>query len=323
MQKKLKYILKKKLTVKGVPLDAEKIKTIDQFFSSLHNVSIVYRCVDSDYLQNQYNTSVDNIGLLSEYIFLYGIKGKLFYDKLDQKTMNLEIDELTNASFGYIYNKLQKIFVSHRINSEKTEEAIRKFNLSNPDFIRFWKQKSIAEWLSLIEKLDDKGKQQVKDYYIAILHTIGLAGYGRNSYFLSTSRRKDIGKILHIPNDGIEIVGWTKVGSKNVYTSKRFDRCAEAVKQLGFPTIKSDIFPEQEEITYKCGLLPHFIIGFFYDDAFEVNPYIFESDSFLDVSQEGLPVCQAPFYERLKEVNYRSTYIEIDDMLFQLSLNLD
>jgi len=321
MQKKLKYILKKKLTVKGVPLDAEKIQIINQFFSSLHNVSIVYRCVDSDYLQNQYNTSVDNIGLLSEYIFLYGVKGKLFYDKLDQKTMNLEIDELTNASLAYIYNKFQKIFVSQRIESEKTKEAVSKFKLSNPGFIGYWEKLSIEEWLSLIEKLDNQGKQQVKDYYIAILHTIGLAGYGRNSYFLSTSRRSDIGEFLHIPNDGIEIVGWSKVGSKNVYTPKRFDRNAETVERLGFPVIKSDIFPEQEEITYKCGLLPHFIIGFFYDDAFEVNPYIFESDSFLNVSQEGLPVCQAPFYERLKELNYRSTYIEIDDMLFQISLN--
>ena len=69
MQKKLKYILKKKLTVKGVPLDAEKIKTVEHFFSSLHNVSVVFRCVGSDYLSNQYNTSKDNIALLSEYVF--------------------------------------------------------------------------------------------------------------------------------------------------------------------------------------------------------------------------------------------------------------
>ncbi len=243
----------------------------------------------------------------------------MFYDELDNKRKNLEVDELTNTVFSYIFYKLKKVFVLNEINSENTKDAVRKFNRSNSGFIKFWKQKSLEEWLSLIEKLDEKDKQQVKDYYIAVLHTIGLAGYGRNSYFLSTSRRRDIGEILHIPNDGIEIVGWTRVGSKNIYTPKRFDRNAKTVKQLGFPVIKSDIFPEQVEITFKCGLLPHFIIGFFYDDAFEVNPYIFESDSFLNVNQEGLPVCQAPFYERLKEVNYRSTYIEYDDMFIQLS----
>ena len=123
-------------------------------------------------------------------------------------------------------------------------------------------------------------------------------------------------------NDGTRIIMViSTIFCDDTPDSSVFDRNAETVERLGFPVIKSDIFPEQEEITYKCGLLPHFIIGFFYDDAFEVNPYIFESDSFLNVSQEGLPVCQAPFYERLKELNYRSTYIEIDDMLFQISLN--
>jgi len=318
MQKKLKYILNKRLTTKGEPLDAVRIQTLKQFLSYLQNVSIVYRCVGSDYLQKQYNTSIDNIGLLSDDIFLYGDKGKLFYDELDQKTKNLKIDELTNIVFCHIYNKYQRIFVTQSVNCEKTKESIRKFNESNPNFIRYWEHISTEEWLSQIEQLDEKDKQQVKDYYIAILHTVGLAGYGRNSYFLSTSRKRDIGKFLHIPNDGIEIVGWTRIGSKNVYTSKRFNRNADIVKQLGFPVIKSDIFPEQEEITYKCGLLPHFIIGFFYDDSFEVNPYIFESESFLNVSHEGLPVCQAPFYERLREVNYRWTYIEFDDLFVQI-----
>ena len=64
-------------------------------------------------------------------------------------------------------------------------------------------------------------------------------------------------------------------------------------------------------------------IGFFYDDAFEVNPYIFESKRFMNVSREGLPICQVPFYERLKEVNYRSTYIEYDDIFFQFALDED
>ncbi len=318
MQKKLKYILKNNLTVKGVPLDAEKIKIVEQFFRSIHDVSVVFRCVGSDYLYNQYNTSKDNIALLSDLVFLYGDKGKLFYDKLDQKTKNLMIDDLTNDLFYYIYNKYQKVFVKQEIKSEKTKKAVEQLKLSDPDFVRYWKQVSKNEWLSQIEKLDEKGKQQVKDYYIAILHTVGLAGYGRNSYFLSTSLRSDIGEDLSVPNDGIEIVGWSKVRGKNVYTFKSIERNAQIVKQLGFPIINSALFPEQKEITYKCGLLPHFIIGFFYDDLFEVNPYIFESEPFSNVSQEGLLVNQAPFYERLEEVNYRSTYIEIDDMFIQL-----
>lgn len=321
MQKELKYILNKRLTVKGEALNVEKIKTLEHFFSFLHNVSIVYRCVGADYLHKQYNTSKDNIGLLSEYIFLYGDKGKLFYDELNQKTKNLKIDEITTIAFSYIYEKFQNIFISKKIEAPKTLEAIDKYNLSEPDFINYWEQISRNEWLLQIEKLDVGDKQQVKDYYVALLHTVGMAGYGRNSYFLSTSRRKDIGTILNIPHDGIEIVGWVKVGRNNVYTFDCIERNAQNVRRLGFPIIKTPIYPKQKEITFKCGLLPHFMIGFFYDDAFEVNPYIFDSKSFLTASREGLPVCQAPFYERLKEVNYRSTYIECDDMFCQIALD--
>lgn len=198
MQKKLEDILNKRLIVKGEALGAEKIKTLKHFFSYLHNVSIVFRCIGADYLQKQYNTSKNNIGLLSEYIFLYGDKGKLFYDALDQKTKNLKIDELTTVVFNYIYDKFQKIFILQRIESPKTLEAIDKYNLSEPDFMNYWEQISRNEWLSQIEKLDVRDKQQVKDYYVALLHTVGLAGYGRNSYFLSTSRRKDIGTIINM-----------------------------------------------------------------------------------------------------------------------------
>lgn len=138
MQKKLEYILNKRLTVKGETLSVEKIRTLEHFLSYLRNVSIVFRCLGDDYLQKQYNTSKDNIGLLSEYIFLYGDKGKLFYDELDQKRRNLDIDELTRITFSYIYDKFQKVFISQRLKSPRTIEAIERFYHSEPNFISYW-----------------------------------------------------------------------------------------------------------------------------------------------------------------------------------------
>ncbi len=104
MQKKLEYILNKRLTVKGETLSVEKIRTLEHFLSYLRNVSIVFRCLSDDYLQKQYNTSKDNIGLLSEYIFLYGDKGKLFYDELDQKRRNLPSRRLLNVHLLYFFH---------------------------------------------------------------------------------------------------------------------------------------------------------------------------------------------------------------------------
>ena len=54
MQKKLEYILNKRLTVKGETLSVEKIRTLEHFLSYLRNVSIVFRCLGDDYLQKHY-----------------------------------------------------------------------------------------------------------------------------------------------------------------------------------------------------------------------------------------------------------------------------
>lgn len=310
-------IIKSKLTMKGEHISESEKKQFISFLTRLNHVSIVFRCLGNEYIYKQYNTSIDNIPILSEFIFLYGDKAKLFYEKLDNRIHNLYIDDTLNGTMEFIYNKIQKVFVQLNLKSEKTKEKVGILVKKNPVFLAYWRHMTKEKWLNEIANLSKLKKVQLKDYYVALLHTVGLAGYGRNSYFLSTSESYNIEKVMGLKQKYIELVGWAspKLG---VFSKSRFNKTADVIKQCGFPVVDGAVFPEQKEITLKCGLLPHFIIGYFYEGGFEVNPAIFDTQDYSHVVKKGVVVNQSSFSEKIKNMNYRSTFLFCDDIYFQI-----
>lgn len=97
----------------------------------------------------------------------------------------------------------------------------------------------------------------------------------------------------------------------------RFNKTADVIKQCGFPVVDGAVFPEQKEITLKCGLLPHFIIGYFYEGGFEVNPAIFDTQDYSHAVKEGVVVNQSSFSEKIKNMNYRSTFCFVMIYIFK------
>lgn len=319
MKRTLSNILNLKLTCLGKEIPAIEVIVFKEFLNSLRNSYIVFRCLDDRYLNKQYCASTENINVLSKHVFLYGDKGKIFYDDLDQKTYNIDINDFGPKESSYIYDKIQKIFIKNDISSSKTKEYIKSFNTKEIAFVSFWRKITKAQWSKMISGLTKEDKIKVKDYYIALLHTVGLAGYGRNSYFLSTSLSSSIDKIMDM-NYSVEIVGWTSKKDINKYGKDFFQNKNSEIKALGFPTISNAVFPTQKEITYKCGILPHFIIGYIYNQGknFEINPCMFKKQDFSTVSKTGLSVDQSEFYKKLNQTNYKSTYIYMDDLFFQI-----
>ena len=181
MNRKLNRLLNKTLTCKGNPVSEEEKKILESFLNALFRVSVVYRHVGDSYLEMQYRTRTNNIELLSEHIFLYGDKGKLFYEELDQKTFNKDISEIKDEVFSFIYKKYKKVFVEKALKSHKTIDAVDTFCKKEPSFVSFWSNMTEEEWLKRIDKLDEKEKRKIKDYYVSLLHTVGLAGSGRYS----------------------------------------------------------------------------------------------------------------------------------------------
>ena len=213
-------IIKSNLTMKGEHISESEKKQFISFLTRLNHVSIVFRCLGNEYIYKQYNTSIDNIPILSEFIFLYGDKAKLFYEKLDNRIHNLYIDDTLNGTMEFIYNKIQKVFVQLNLKSERTKEKVGILVKKNPVFLAYWRHMTKEKWLNEIANLSKLKKVQLKDYYVALLHTVGLAGYGRNSYFLSTSESYNIEKVmglkqkyieLQIPNQEVKYIFRTKI----------------------------------------------------------------------------------------------------------------
>lgn len=197
-------IIKSNLTMKGEHISESEKKQFISFLTRLNHVSIVFRCLGNEYIYKQYNTSIDNIPILSEFIFLYGDKAKLFYEKLDNRIHNLYIDDTLNGTMEFIYNKIQKVFVQLNLKSERTKEKVGILVKKNPVFLAYWRHMTKEKWLNEIANLSKLKKVQLKDYYVALLHTVGLAGYGRNSYFLSTSESYNIEKVMGLKQKYIE-----------------------------------------------------------------------------------------------------------------------
>lgn len=319
MKKILKKILDLNLTCLEKEISSQEKKTFEAFLKSLINVYVVFRCIDDEYLYKQYITTTGNISLLSELIFLYGDKGKIFYEELDQKTFNIDINEFGERENSFIYEKMQKIFIHKHVSSHRTLEAIERFNTKEPAFVTFWYNISKDQWIQMMANFSQSQRILVKDYYTALLHTVGLAGYGRNSYFLSTSLNPKIHQDMQMAHS-IEIIGWTNKSDLHKYGVNYFKERNKEISKLGLPVISNTVFLSQKEVSYKCGILPHFIIGYLYNkgECLEINPCVFKKQDFSCVEEQGLPVDQNEFYKKLNNTNYKSTYIKMDDLFFQI-----
>ena len=94
------------------------------------------------------------------------------------------------------------------------------------------------------------------------------------------------------------------------------------VKRLGLPYCETPVYPEQKEIALRCGILPHFIIGFKVGRYFYVNPAIFRSMDNMEklgtfrklctfkrnIICNGLEVDQTNFEEFCRKTNFKRFY---------------
>lgn len=297
------------LTCCGRDITCQEKENFFAFLDMINGASIIYRGVSNNYLEKLYNTNTRNIPLLSSLIFLYGDKGKSFLYKYNIKE---DINYSEDLCYRLILKTLKDTFEKEESNNNAVNRRLSEFKYKEQDVVSEIIATNADEWCSKIMALSEVNRIAVKDYYFSFLHKVNKAGYGNYSYFLSTSSRENIARhFCH--EDGVILVGWTN--GKNI-------KCkANNISELGFPIFKHDFFPEQKEETFKCGLLPHFIIGYHYEDKFEINPYIKDIKDFKLVRKDGIPVRQEKFTEMLSKTNFKSYYSTLDEFYWQEDVN--
>lgn len=278
-----------------------------QKLKSSRRVRFVYRG-DSNIFE-QYNIEIGDLSLLAYYIFCLGDKGRYFLQ-------NKLVDR--NSLFPLIWEKFHNKVCKLDFTSANTIERVSMFLKENPMINNYFSDEHNKEHFEGLSRLSVAEANKVSDYYLSILHTIGKSGNG-NSYFLSTSTNYLVAEKFKGDNN-IIIYGWLpRKGIKSriikyndVETNSRF------VNSLNLPTYQVPIYPEQNEICIKCGLLPHFIIGFQYDNIFYINPNTLKqwNDK---IVYEGLDIGQEDFNDLFNATKLNQSFIFIDGNYYVIS----
>ena len=267
-------------------------------------IQFIYR--GDSKLREHYKVEVSDVTLLSHYIFAIGEKGYFFLKKHRKKETN---------QFQFIWNKLNEKICELRFESESNKQIVCEFLGKNVELKDFFSTAQNKEQFLNCDRLDEKQRKQVIDYYIALLHTIGKSGID-DSYFLSSTLDKNIAE--YFKNGGIVIYGWLpKKGQKDCMISyEDINGYNNTIEQLGLPIYEVSLYPEQKEICLKCGLLPNYIIGFQYEQNFYINPAIIETEINDKLITHGFDILQKDFNNTYNKTNYKKHFIFYDGIYY-------
>lgn len=286
---------------------------IDCFVLFIHKlksskrVRFIYRG-DSNIIE-QYKTDSRNLSLLAHYIFCLGDKGRYFFQ-------NKLVDR--NSVFSLIWDKFHNKVCKLNFASDGTIERMSDFLNKNSMFNNYFSNEHNKEHFESLSQLSIDEANNIADYYLSILHTIGKSGNGE-SYFLSSSTNYLVADKFKGDNN-IIIYGWLpKKGMKNrIIKYTDVENYSLFVKSKGLPTHQTPIYPEQKEICIKCGLLPHYIIGFQHNNRFYINPNTLKqwNDS---IVYEGLDIDQKDFNDLFNDTKLRQSFIFCDGNYYLIS----
>lgn len=276
-------------------LSALTEKQLEEFITKFESIcnsplsKMIFRGDTNTNFRKQYRISSENTPPLdlAKYLFLIGEKGKHFWNG----------DPLPFEILGDNSDVIEHVWC--KVSSILKDKEIKESLFSEEGKDSFMQQ---------MGKMDETQKRMILDYYYSYVHTYRSEG----SHFLSTSESFAVALKFLRNKTGIVMVGWVPASHCNEMMIDYEDVCQnrENIEKLGFPTFET-LYPKQKEICLKCGLLPHFMIGFYIpkEKTFVVNPALFKNTYSMDETiKKGFDVDQSEFLEELKKTGYSKCY---------------
>ena len=236
--------------------------------------TFILRGESNENLRGQYNFDANTPDLLSQCMFMTGEKGRMCWN---EKTF-LNPDDVSSENFKLICDLLYGLITEglERGGNNRVQK-MKDFELRNQDFCNAFRE--VKNIIYLYKKLSVRDRRKVNIYYLSIAHTINSYRYKKVSSFVSVTT--DFKTANQFAQDVI-IYGWVPQNiiyrnTLSIFSSIEYviTDNKSSIKQLGLPYCAMPVYPDQKEISLRCGLLPHFIIGFKIDKKFYVNPAIF------------------------------------------------
>lgn len=302
-------------------LTQEELNKLFEFYNmmsgSLYS-RFIFRGESDRNLMRQFNVDTKTPGILSECLFMTGEKGRICWAENE----GINPDDVSTGNFLRICTSLAKYFDEGLRAGDNRAKRIKVFCEKEEKFYDGIKKGEA--FVGAYEELKPEVKRKVNLYYLAIAHTIGDKEYREISGYISTTTNAVIAN--RFAHDAC-IFGWVPY---NIWKRRARRRTIDYVDTnqmlemqiTGLPYCDSAVFPNQEEIAIRCGLLPHFIIGYAVEQNFYVNPAIFnaidrmhEIGSFREkfaykrrIQQHGLEINQENFEEFCQRTNFKKYF---------------
>ena len=315
---------KRLLKSSGESLSQRELLKLWEFYNLIRGggySKLIMRGESNENLRRQFFIDTTDPVFLAEFIFMTGEKARICWT--DNYFVNPE--DISVENFERILESLSHYIHDGRRGTGRRAERLNEFVEKNSTFCNALKD--IPGIISTYRELSDRDKIGANLYYLSISHTINSLGYKKASDFVSATTAAHIAG--RFASDTM-IYGWVpKNARKGRSRGRTIDYVAacsdETLKRMGLPYPETAVYPEQREVSVRCGLLPHFIIGFTVKNAFYVNPAVFstidrmhELQSFRELSRfkrdlqlYGMDVNQEHFFDFLRRTGYRR-YVTFD-----------
>ena len=309
------------LNSNGDELTQEELNKLFEFYNMMSgslNSRFIFRGESNRNLMRQFNFDTRTPDMLSECLFMTGEKGRICWTE----TEGINPDDVSTGNFLRICTSLAKyIDEGLRAGGNRTKR-IKAFCEKEEKFYDGIKKGET--FVGIYEGLKPEVKRIVNLYYLTIAHTIGDKEYKEFSEYISTTTNAGIAD--RFAHDAC-IFGWVPYNIWKRRTRKSTIDIVDTnqmseMQSTGLPYCESAVFPNQEEIAIRCGLLPHFIIGYAVGRNFYVNPAIFnaidrmhEMGTFREkcsykrsIQLHGLEINQENFEEFCQRTNFKKYF---------------
>lgn len=278
--------------------------------------TFIMRGESNENLKAQYNFDTEMPELLAQCIFMAGEKGRICWNAKKY----LDPDNTSLENFESICKALKKDIRDGCKGKSNRTYLMQDFYSRNKVFCDAFELSD--DLIHIYEQLSINDRKRINLYYLSIAHTINSHKYKEASSFISTTTNSDVADQF---TSDATIYGWvprSQMRKRLKSIEYVITENSSYVKRLGLPYCDTPVYPEQKEIALRCGILPHFIIGFKVDRNFYVNPSIFRTmakmediDTFRKLCAfkrnficNGLEVDQNNFNEFCRKTNFKRYY---------------
>lgn len=293
---------------------------VDTLINERHIAKILFRGDNFSNVKLKLKLNSDNeYQTFNQFLFLIGEKGRVYRDKYKREILDKSkiypIDSTNREIFASIFKKLNQLFKKHL---EKYEVAKCKEN--NSSFYHYFSDnRNKDKFLSIVSEIRDKNsKIKIRDYYLWLLHKIGQVGFYNNSFLLSTTTNYNIAVEFSYNAEHSErliFICWIPYPlRKSAISINYINQSRKTISKLNLPIYNRPFYMNQNEISLKGGILPHFILGYlkYSTKDFIINPNLFtDNRNPSEIIKDGFKIDQSGFHKALNKTDY-SGYFYID-----------